>query len=170
MFRNLFFQEKFVSAGLTNLRLHYFNMNQVIINIDGGSRGNPGPSAIGAVFSDGKGGGRDFSEYIGKTTNNEAEYRALIFALKKAKAIFGKEKIKKIDFEVRSDSELLVRQMKGEYKIKEPELQGLFLVAWNLKIDFGKINFVLVPREENKRADRLVNEALNKESRSQSLL
>ena len=144
-------------------------MSKIIINIDGGSRGNPGPAAIGVFFSGSGADGRDFSECIGKATNNEAEYHALIFALKKAKAIFGKEKIKKIDFEVRSDSELLVRQMKGEYKIKEPELRGLFLDSWNLKIDFKKINFVLVPREDNKRADRLVNEAFDKESRSQNL-
>ncbi len=139
-------------------------MEKIIINIDGGSRGNPGPMAVGIVFSNAKGGIlRQYAERVGQGTNNEAEYQALIFALKKAKAVFGKEKIKKTEIEIRTDSELLARQMKGEYKIKEPELQPFFLASWNLKIDFGRINFVLVPRGENKRADKLVNEALNEE-------
>lgn len=145
-------------------------MNKITINIDGGSRGNPGPAALGAVI-DGRAvkAVKKYSEFIGKKTNNEAEYSALIFALKKTKALFGGEKIKKFSVEVRSDSELLVKQMNGEYKIKEPEIQKLFLEAWNLKIDFGQIYFFAVPREENKEADRLVNESLDAEAGKKTL-
>lgn len=146
-------------------------MQKSIIYIDGGSRGNPGPAAFGVVFKTEKGGVvKEYSQYIGDGTNNEAEYRGLIFALKKAKSLFGKDKAKKMPIELKSDSELLIKQMKGEYKIKEPNIQQLFLKAWNLKIDFGNLEFFLVSREENKEADRLVNEALDSEQRTQRLL
>jgi len=69
-----------------------------------------------------------------------------------------------------SDSELLVKQMKGEYKVLNPKIQTLFLKAWNLKIDFGKLKFFLIPREENQEADRLVNEVLDAEAKTQKLL
>ena len=132
-------------------------MRKIIIHTDGGSRGNPGPSGIGAVI-DGKG----YFEFIGQATNNEAEYQAVIFALKKAKALFGKKTAKETELELRSDSELLIKQLNGQYKISEPRIQQLFLQAWNLKIDFGKVNFILIPREQNKEADKLVNQALDR--------
>jgi len=132
---------------------------KIIIYTDGGSRGNPGPSAIGVVLGD-----KEYSENIGVRTNNEAEYEAVIFALKKAKALFGKKAIKTSEVEVRSDSELLIKQLNGEYKILEPKIQSLFLKAWNLRIDFGKVKFTLIPREKNSGADRLVNEALGSEA------
>jgi len=140
--------------------------NKTIIYIDGGSRGNPGPSAFAVVFSEI---GKSYSEFIGTATNNEAEYSGLIFALKKAKALFGKGKAKQMELEIRSDSELLVKQMKGEYKIKEEGIQKLFLQAWNLKIDFGRVIFIAVPREQNKQADRLLNETLDAQGKKQSL-
>lgn len=138
-------------------------MSKIVIYTDGGARGNPGPGAIGVVFCDEKGRTiRKYSEYLGENyTNNEAEYRAVIFALKKAKAIFGKKKIRDMEIEVRSDSELLVKQICGKYKILEQELQPLFLDVWNLKVDFPKIRFVVIPREKNSQADRLVNEVLD---------
>jgi len=143
---------------------------KVIINIDGGARGNPGPAAFGVVFSDEKERIiKTYNGFIGEATNNEAEYQALIFALKKAKALFGKEKIKKMAFEIRSDSELLVRQMNGEYKIQDSNIQPLFLKAWNLRVDFKEIKFVLVSRENNKIADKLVNEALDAELKNSPL-
>jgi len=132
-------------------------MRKIIIYTDGGSRGNPGPSGIGAVI-DGKG----YFEFIGQATNNEAEYQAVIFALKKAKALFGKKTAKETEVELKSDSELLIKQLNGQYKISEPRIQQLFLQAWNLKIDFGKVNFILIPREQNKEADKLVNQALDR--------
>ena len=103
-------------------------IKKLIIYADGGSRGNPGPAAIGVVIYDEKGKVlKEYSESVGTGTNNEAEYQAVIFALKKAKAIFGKKKTKETEFEVRSDSELLVKQLNGKYKILEPKIQPLFL-------------------------------------------
>jgi len=145
-------------------------MTKITIYIDGGSRGNPGPGACGVIFTDEKGGVlKKYSEYLGIFSNNEAEYQALIFALKKAKSLFGKEKIKNLILEVKSDSELLVRQMKGEYKVLDSKIQPLFLKAWNLKVDFKNLKFFLIPREENKEADRLVNEVLDVRQRAQKL-
>ena len=137
-------------------------MKKIIIYTDGGSRGNPGPSAIGAVFCNEKGDIiKKYSEVLGEKTNNEAEYEGVIFALKKFKALFGKKLAESSEIEVRTDSELLVKQLGGQYKILEPKIQTLFLAVWNLKLDFKKIKFKLIPREHNKEADRLVNEALD---------
>ena len=147
-------------------------MRKIIVYTDGGSQGNPGPSAIGVVFCNEKGQCfKKYSEYLGENlTNNEAEYQALIFALRKFKALFGKELAKNADLEIKSDSELLIRQLKGDYKILEPKIQSLFLAAWNLKIDFKKIKFTLIPREKNKEADSLVREALENKDKNQRLL
>ena len=137
-------------------------MKKIIIYTDGGSRGNPGPSAIGVVFCNEKGEViKKYSEQIDDGTNNEAEYQAVIFALKKFKAIFGNKLAGQSEIELRADSELLVKQLNGEYKILEPKIQSLFLAVWNLKLDFKKVKFKLIPREKNKEADRLVNEALD---------
>ncbi len=146
-------------------------MKKIIIYSDGGSRGNPGQAAIGVVFCNEKGETiKKYSEMIGQATNNEAEYQAVIFALKKFKALFGKKLAKHSEVELRSDSELLVRQLNGEYKILEPKIQLLFVVIWNLKLDFKKIKFKLISREQNKIADRLVNEILDAEQKSQKLI
>ena len=139
-------------------------MRKIIIYTDGGSRGNPGPGAVGVVFCNEKGQPfKKYSEYLGENiTNNEAEYKAAIFALKKFKALFGKKIVAQSEVEVKSDSELLIKQLNGEYKIIDEKIQSLFLETWNLKIDFKKIKFSLISREKNKEADRLVNEALTK--------
>jgi ribonuclease HI len=138
-------------------------MKKIIIYIDGGSRGNPGPAAAGFLFCNQKGEIlKKFSEYLGENlTNNEAEYLALILALQKFKQIFGKKLAKSSEIEIRSDSELLIKQLKGEYKILDSKIQPLFLKAWNLKLDFKKVNFKLISREKNKEADNLVNETLD---------
>ncbi len=142
-------------------------MNKLIIYTDGASRGNPGKASIGVVFCDSKGEViKTYGQAIGIATNNEAEYQAVIFALKKSKALFGKEKIKEYDIEVRSDSQLMVSQLKGEYKIMEPKIQSLFMQVWNLRVEIGKTSFTLIPREENRKADRAANEALDKEVKS----
>ncbi|MBI2677101.1 MAG: ribonuclease HI family protein [Candidatus Yanofskybacteria bacterium] len=139
-------------------------MDKYIIHTDGGARGNPGPAAIGVVISKPNGAlKKHYSEYIGSATNNEAEYQAAIFALKKLKQLIGKEELKKVAVEVSVDSEFLERQVNGIYKVKEPEIQKLFLELWNLKLDFGEVNFKSVPREDNSEADELVNVALDKE-------
>lgn len=145
-------------------------MQKFIISTDGGARGNPGPAAIGAVIANDQGSVRkEISEYIGETTNNEAEYRAVIAALKKLKALVGKAEVKKSSVLVLADSELLVKQMNGEYKIENANIQKFFLELWNLKIDFGKVTFRAVPREQNKAADRLVNQALDSRAKTQKL-
>lgn len=146
-------------------------MTKIIVYIDGGSRGNPGPAAIGVIICNEKEQIiKKYSEYLGETTNNEAEYQALIFALKKTKLLYGKQKIKDLEIEIKSDSELLIKQLNAEYKILTSNIQSLFIKAWNLKIDLKKVKFVLVPREENKEADKLVNEILDDQGRTQSLL
>lgn len=140
-------------------------MSKLIIYTDGGARGNPGHAAIGVVIGDPDakvGAGKEYSEYIGRTTNNVAEYKAVIFALKKAKALLGGEKARMTEIEVRSDSELFVSQMKGEYKIKEESLKTLFVDVWNLKTEFKNVSFTHIPREKNRRADALVNRELDK--------
>lgn len=135
---------------------------KIIIYTDGGSRGNPGAAAIGVVIKDASGHAiKSFGETIGIATNNEAEYGAVVSALKKAKALFGKKACKEYVLEVRMDSQLAVRQLSGEYKIEAEKLFPLFIKIHNLKIDFDSVSFVHVPREKNKEADRMVNEALD---------
>ncbi len=130
---------------------------KLVAYTDGGARGNPGPAAIGAVV-----GGRRYGERIGEATNNVAEYRAVIFALKKVKQLLGTTKAKGIEVEIRSDSELVVSQLSGTYKVKDPGLTSLFVEVWNLRQDFKVVSFTLIPREENRSADALVNQALDR--------
>ena len=147
-------------------------MKKIVIYADGGSRGNPGPAAIGVVFCNEKHQClKKYAEYLGDNlTNNEAEYQAVIFALKKFKALFGKELAKKTEVEVRSDSELLVKQLTAKYKVQDKNIQPLFLEVWNLQLDFQKVKFKRIPREKNREADALANEALDKNARTQKLL
>lgn len=143
---------------------------EIYIYTDGGSRGNPGPAAIGVVILDkNRKTIKEFGEYLGEKTNNFAEYSALVAALKKVKQVLGKGNISQIKINVFMDSELVVKQFLGQYKIQDPGLQKLFIEVWNLKTDFGEIKFNHIPREKNKRADELVNEALDMELRSQKL-
>lgn len=145
-------------------------MTKLIIYTDGGARGNPGPAAIGVVITNEKGElVKKYSQTIDEATNNEAEYRAVIFALKKIKALFGGKKAKQMEIEVRLDSELAAKQLNHQYKIQEENLQPLFIKVWNLIMDFKTVGFKYIPREKNKEADRLVNEALDKESREMVL-
>lgn len=133
--------------------------NKVVIYTDGGARGNPGPAGIGAVIynHDGLDIIETISKYIGVATNNHAEYMALIAALEKA------HQLKAHEVDCYLDSELLVKQLKREYRVKEPNLASLFTKVWNLAINFKKINFYHVRREKNKEADKLVNQALDNE-------
>jgi ribonuclease HI len=145
-------------------------MGKFIVHTDGGSRSNPGPAAIGIVISNEKRQKlKEFGEYLGTATNNEAEYTAAITALKKIKSLWGKENAKRSEVNMFADSELLVKQMKGEYKIENAKIQPLFLELWNLMIDFKKVSFTAIPREKNKAADRLVNEALDAKTRAKQL-
>lgn len=147
-------------------------MEKIIVYTDGGSRGNPGPAAIGVIICNPKKQIiKKYSHYLNdKLTNNQAEYIAVSFALKKIKFIFGKKKSKGLEVEIRTDSEFLAKQLNGEYRILNKKIQPLFLEVWNLKFDFGKVKFVCIPREKNKEADRLVNESLDKKDSVKRLL
>jgi len=135
---------------------------RIIIYTDGGSRGNPGPAGIGVVVAnEARQAIKKYSKFLGVKTNNEAEYEAVVFALQKVKHLFGKEAVKKIDIEIRMDSELVANQLNGRFKLLEEKLFPLFIKIWNLKIDFGKIIFKHIPRAENKEADALANEAMD---------
>lgn len=126
------------------------------INTDGGARGNPGPAGIGLVIKDENGELLyAFGGYIGDTTNNVAEYSALIKALEESVHLGG------TDLRIQMDSELIVKQMTGVYKIKEPTLQGLAAQVLQLLKKFNSYSFVHVRREFNKEADALVNQALD---------
>lgn len=130
---------------------------RVIVHADGGSRGNPGPAAIGVEVLDDS--GRvlgQIGKRIGRATNNEAEYLALIAGLEAAAGLEAQE------VAVRMDSELVVRQIKGLYRVRSPGLQPLHQRAMALKGRFAHFSIEHVPREENRRVDALVNRALDK--------
>lgn len=136
---------------------------KIIVYTDGGSRGNPGPAGVGVVVADEYGKPiKKYSKDIGVRTNNEAEYEAVILALQKIKHLFGKQKTRDLSVEIRMDSELVARQLGAKYKIQEEKLFPLFIKIWNLKMDFGEVSFAEIPREKNKEADRLANEAMDK--------
>jgi ribonuclease HI len=128
----------------------------LILHIDGAARGNPGPAGIGLVLWDE---GGDFREehqvYIGETTNNVAEYEAMLFGLRKAREL-GYAAVK-----VFSDSELLVRQIQGEYRVKNPRLREFHEEVQKLLRSFDAVEIAHVPREMNARADRLANRAID---------
>jgi ribonuclease HI len=127
-----------------------------ILHTDGGSRGNPGPGAIGVVLENDKGEIiYELSKYIGKCTNNEAEYLALIAGLKIA------ERKKVEDIKVYIDSELVAKQVNGEYRVKSPNLKKYYKEAANFRTKFKNIEFTHVKRHKNTKADALVNEALD---------
>ena len=130
--------------------------NKIIIYTDGGARGNPGPAACGYVID-----GKSYGEYLGRGTNNEAEYRGVIEALKKVYLLLGKEKSVKAELEVRMDSELIERQLTGVYKVKQPHLKVLFTDAHNEIKNFKKVRFTHIPREQNSAADAMVNKILD---------
>ena len=131
-------------------------MKKLIIYSDGGSRGNPGPAGIGVVIKNEKGKILDeISRFIGKTTNNQAEYQALLAGLNKA------VELKASEVQCFLDSELVVKQLNKEYKVKDKDLAAQFIKVWNLLPNFKKITFKHVFREKNFEADKLVNKALD---------
>lgn len=139
--------------------------DKIIMFTDGGSRNNPGPAAVGVYIETLC---KKYGECIGIKTNNEAEYMALIFGLKKLKLLLGKG-AKAAQIECYLDSELVVRQLNHIYKLKERHIQELFLEIWNLMLDFRAVTFTHVLREKNKIADCLVNEALDKQEKQNNL-
>jgi len=140
-------------------------MDKIYINTDGGSRGNPGPAAIGAVFYNKEQEVvHSIKEYIGEGTNNEAEYRAIIKALQvllKTKW-FSENNTAEKQVICRLDSQLVVEQINGNFKIKQPHIQALMNEVKECIIQMHlNISFIHIPREENKMADKLVNQALD---------
>lgn len=132
---------------------------EIVVFCDGGARGNPGPAAIGAVVldpsTDPPARLATISETIGIATNNVAEYRALIAGLEAARA-FPAHRLR-----VRADSELVVRQLEGRYRVKQPHLRPYFERARELLAEYDEVDLAHVPRSENLEADTLVNAALD---------
>ncbi len=131
---------------------------KIIIFTDGGARNNPGPAGIGVVFFIAENLTKPLAthkKYIGLTTNNQAEYKAVVLALEEAK------KIKAQEIEVRLDSELVCNQINGQFKLKNKDFQDSFIKIWNLRQGFKKSIFKHIPREQNKLADKLVNQAID---------
>jgi len=129
---------------------------RLTLRTDGASRGNPGHAGIGGIISDGAGNKLfSFSEYIGEVTNNVAEYSALIFGLREA------ARVKSGSMVIYSDSELLVKQLNGFYKVKNAGLKPLFKEAKKLLTRYTGVTIYHVPREDNKEADKLANQAID---------
>jgi ribonuclease HI len=129
---------------------------KLVVNVDGGARGNPGPAAIGVVVSDPGGNVIDeLSEPIGVATNNVAEYRAVLRGIEWARGLGADE------LELVGDSELVARQLTGAYKVKHPAMKPLYEEAIAALRAFSDWRIRTVPRAENARADELVNEALD---------
>jgi ribonuclease HI len=137
-------------------------MDKLIIYTDGGARGNPGPAAIGVAIFDVANTHepiKTYGKYLGETTNNQAEYRALLAGLELAKEFDAKHIVCYLD------SELVVKQITGLYKIREAGLQELAMDVIRAKNNFDQVEFKHIPREKNKLADQLVNEVLDKEAK-----
>ena len=130
-------------------------INRVIIFTDGASQGNPGPAAIGAIIKDEQ--GRvitSISQGIGRTTNNQAEYRAIIAALENAVSLGARQ------VDMRSDSELVVRQINGKYRVKKASLKPLYQKVKQLQSQLAGFTITHIPRQQNIEADSLANMAL----------
>ncbi len=131
-------------------------LKKFILYTDGAARGNPGPAGAGAFICTEDGVAvAEIAEYLGETTNNVAEYKGLLFGLERLIALGAK------DVEVRADSELMVRQLNGQYKVKHPNLIPLYREAQGLLRKIPSFKIVHVRREQNKDADRLSNEAID---------
>jgi ribonuclease HI len=131
-------------------------VEKLVVNVDGGARGNPGPAAIGVVVRSPEGEVlEERGERIGAATNNVAEYRALLAGIERAAELGASE------LELVGDSELVVRQVKGEYKVKDATLRGLHAEVKRALRPFGSWSIRHVRREQNAEADRLVNAALD---------
>lgn len=138
-------------------------METIIAYTDGGARGNPGPAGVGVQIQDSDGKVlKEVSKFLGNATNNFAEYNGVLIALQTLKAMFGKT-TKDMHVEIRLDSELVKKQLNAEYQIKEPGLVPYFIEIHNLRVShFPQLSFTHIPREKNKEADRLANEAMDR--------
>ena len=132
----------------------------ITIHSDGAARGNPGPGGAGVAIKI-AGETHQFKKYLGEKTNNQAEYEALILGLEQVKEIINQEKLCPQKIICYLDSELLVRQLQGKYKVKNAELGVLFVKVWNLTHQLPKVEYQHVTRDKNKEADKLANEAID---------
>lgn len=141
-------------------------MEKFVIYTDGGSRGNPGPAGAGAVVQNEAGQIlREAYRALGVMTNNEAEYQAVILGFETIKKAVGKARAMASEIEIRLDSELVAKQLSGKYQIKEVNLQPLFIKIWNARVGtFPHLTFTHLPREKNRRADQLANQAMDEQS------
>lgn len=139
-------------------------MKKLEIYIDGASKGNPGPSGIGAVVCGNGETIKNISSYIGHSTNNVAEYTALIYALQEAL------KLKAEILEIKSDSQLLTRQLNRVYKVKNENILGLYNQARHLMEGFKQVFIINIPREENRGADKLANQAVKEQLKKRGSL
>ena len=136
---------------------------QFTIHADGGSRGNPGPSGAGAMIRDEFGTSvASVSQFLGTKTNNFAEYEAVILAFEALTKLVPASERETTDVTVKMDSELVVKQMKKEYKVKHPILKEQQARLAQVAAAFGSVSFVHVPREQNADADALANEAMDR--------
>lgn len=136
---------------------------QFTLYADGGARGNPGPAGAGAVVFDNTGKRLvEVSDYLGVATNNIAEYEAILRGLKKLAAEYSPDMVKQTPLAIRMDSKLVIEQLKGNYKVKHPNLVPRYLEVKNLLArHFGVVTFEHVYREKNKDADALANKAMD---------
>ncbi len=135
-----------------------------LIHTDGGARGNPGPAAAGYVIEGPGLAPVRHGDYLGVTTNNVAEYAAAINALSRLRDLLGAQKASQAAVTVHADSELLVKQVNGLYKVKNPNLGQLFLQLHNIRQSFASVTFRHVRREQNTGADRMVNKVLDEKA------
>lgn len=139
-------------------------MKGLEIYIDGASKGNPGPSGIGVVICRGEDTIKNISTYIGRATNNVAEYTALIYALQEA-LVLKAEVVR-----IKTDSQLLARQLNKVYKVRHENIIGLYNQAISLLSAFKETSIINIPREENCGADKLATQAIKKELKKKVLL
>jgi ribonuclease HI len=143
---------------MPRLRLHTPGMDEVLtLQFDGGSRGNPGPAGIGVVVSAADGTPLvTLGRFIGRATNNVAEYKALITAMEEAQKLGAKKVI------IRGDSELIIKQMRGEYRVKNPDMKTLYTEAQELLSGFDQAKIEHNLRHKNELADKLANLAMDR--------
>lgn len=139
---------------------------QFTLYADGGARGNPGPAGAGAVVFDSMGKRVvEVADYLGETTNNVAEYEAVLRGLKALVAEYEGAFLRSVPLEIRMDSKLVIEQLKGAYRVKHPNLVPRYLEVKNMITrNFTTVRFTHVPREQNKDADELANRAMDRQS------
>lgn len=134
-------------------------MERIVMYTDGGSRGNPGPSALGVFIETLS---IRYGEFLGEGTNNEAEYAAILSGMKRVREEIGEDRAKAAHLECRMDSELAMRQLTGRYRVKHPRMKHWFDLVRREAVGFSSVTFTHVFRADNKEADRMVNEALDR--------